>query len=90
MPNRRAAIAAGDTGTTGSTTYFGSFNCDPATIQPNGAGNIYYSAQSTMNVANTTPNAQALGCNASWKAGDEVPAETRSNGMISINEKLER
>src|SRR5258708_18248023 len=35
------AIAAGLTGTTGSTTSFGTFFCDPATVQPNGAGNIY-------------------------------------------------
>ncbi len=72
------AIAAGLTGTTGSTTSFGTFFCDPAAVQPNGSGNIYLSPQGTTNVANSAVNAQC----GNWQYADYL------NGMFKITQNI--
>ncbi|HEX3753778.1 MAG TPA: TonB-dependent receptor plug domain-containing protein, partial [Rhizomicrobium sp.] len=87
------AIKAGDVGTNGGTTSFGTFNCDPATLQPGGSGNIYYSAAAAAGVSNTAANApQSNNCYAgsggNWAATDYLPSETRQNAMIKFNEQL--
>jgi iron complex outermembrane receptor protein len=78
------AAADGLVTTTGSTTYFGTFNCDPATIQPGGAGNIYLNAQGTSNVANTVPNSPCT----NWAAGSLVAAETTQHAMMKFNQNI--
>jgi iron complex outermembrane receptor protein len=78
------AIAAGLTGTTGSTTAQGNFFCDPATVQPGGSGNIFLSPQGTTSVANLVPNAPC----AQWQYGDYLPSETRQNAMIKVTQEL--
>src|SRR5258708_2652508 len=78
------AIAAGLTGTSGSTTSFGNFFCDPATVQPNGSGNIYLSPQGTTNVANSAVNAPC----SNWQYADYLPSETRQNAMFKITQNL--
>ena len=59
-------------------TNFNNFNCDPATIQPNGAGNIYPSPTATTSIANTAANAP---CN-SWTDQDILPNTVRTNAML--------
>jgi iron complex outermembrane receptor protein len=78
------AIAAGITGTTGSTTSFGNFFCSPATIQANGAGNIFLNPTSSTNVANNAVNAQC----SNWQYADYLPSETRQNGMFKVTQNL--
>ncbi|HEY1877700.1 MAG TPA: TonB-dependent receptor, partial [Rhizomicrobium sp.] len=78
------AIAAGLTGTTGGSTHQGNFFCDPATVQPNGSGNIYLSPQGTTNVANSVANAPC----SQWQYADYVPSETRQNAMIKVTQEL--
>jgi iron complex outermembrane receptor protein len=78
------AIAAGITGTTGSSTSQGNFFCDPATVQPNGSGNIYLSPQGTTNVANSVANASC----SQWPYSDYVPSETRQNAMMKVTQEL--
>ena len=69
-------------------TNFGNFNCSPATIQPNGTGNIYLSAASATNVANNAANSPCQ----KTLVGDAIPEETRQNAMLKvsrdINERL--
>jgi iron complex outermembrane receptor protein len=78
------ALAAGLTGTTGSSTAQGNFFCSPATVQPNGSGNIFLSPQGTTSVANSVANAPC----AQWAYGDYLPSETRQNAMIKITQDL--
>ncbi len=67
---------------------FNSFNCDPATIQANGAGNVYLNPTSATNVANSAANAT---CN-SWADQDILPHTVRNNAMLKatyqVNDKL--
>jgi iron complex outermembrane receptor protein len=69
-------------------TNFNNFNCDPATIQPNGAGNIFLSPTSAVNVVNSAANAP---CN-SWRDQDILPHTVRNNAMLKgtyqVNDKL--
>ena len=86
-PNHTATAAS--LGLTGPTSAdFLTFNCDPATIQPNGSGNIYLNAQSATNVANTPANSP---CN-SAQHGALVPPDRRTNGMVKfthdVNDRL--
>jgi len=78
------AIAAGITGTTGGSTSQGNFFCDPATVQPGGAGNIYLSPQGTTNVANSVANAPC----SNWQYADYLPSETRQNAMIKVTQEI--
>jgi iron complex outermembrane receptor protein len=78
------AIAAGITGTTGSSTAQGNFLCDPATVRPNAAGNIYLSPQGTTNVANSVANAPC----SNWQYADYLPTETRQNAMFKVTQDL--
>jgi len=78
------AIDAGLTGTTGSSTHQGNFFCDPATVQPNGSGNIFLSPQGTTSVANSVANAPC----SQWQYGDYLPSETRQNAMIKVTQEL--
>ncbi|HEY3839703.1 MAG TPA: TonB-dependent receptor, partial [Bryobacteraceae bacterium] len=71
------AAAAGFTGT-GSTNFLND-NCDPATIQPNGSGSVYFvNAQS----ATTISSAQGSSICSSWKYGQLVPKEVRDDVML--------
>ncbi len=78
------AIAAGLTGTTGGSTSQGNFFCDPATVQPNGSGNIFLSPQGTTSVANAVANAPC----GQWQYADYLPSETRQNAMIKVTQEL--
>jgi iron complex outermembrane receptor protein len=78
------AIAAGLTGTIGSSTSQGNFFCDPATIQANGAGNIFLSPQGATSVTNTVANAPC----SNWQYADYLPSETRQNAMFKITQNL--
>jgi iron complex outermembrane receptor protein len=72
-PDQRARAAAnGITGTGNSN--FNTFNCDPATLRPNAAGNNYYvNAQGTAQVANSANNAF---CN-TWNSDVLIEKEVR-------------
>jgi iron complex outermembrane recepter protein len=60
-------------------TNFLSDNCDPATIQPNGSGSVYYvTAQS----ATTISSAQSSATCSAWQYGDLAPQEIRDNFML--------
>ena len=59
-------------------TNFNNFNCDPATIQPNGAGNIFLSPTSSTNIANTAANSP---CSTAAYAG-LLPETVRNNFML--------
>src|SRR5258708_32821315 len=74
------AIAAGITGTTGGSTSQGNFFCDPATVQPGGAGNIYLSPQGTTNVANSVANAPCP----NGQYTDYLPSNTRHTAMYIV------
>jgi iron complex outermembrane receptor protein len=63
-------------------TNFGSFNCDPATIQPNGAGNIYLSPTSATNLANAAANSPCSTANYSAL----IPQTVRNNVMLKIEQ----
>ena len=78
------AIAAGTTGTTGSSTAQGNFFCSPASVQPNGSGNIFLSPQGTTSVANSVVNAPC----SQWQYSDYLPSETRQNAMIKVTQDL--
>ena len=78
------AIAAGITGTTGSSTSQGNFFCDPATLQANGAGNVFLSPQGTASVTNTIANAPC----SQWPYSDYVPSEIRQNAMMKVTQEL--
>jgi iron complex outermembrane receptor protein len=76
------ATAEGLTGP--NSTNFGNFNCDPATIQANGAGNIYLSAQSATNVVNTPANQIC----SNWQYGALLPSQVRENSMIKLTQRI--
>jgi iron complex outermembrane recepter protein len=76
------AAAAGLVGP--GTSFFGSFNCSPATIRPNAAGNIYLSPTSATNVANNTANATC----SNWQYGSIFGRDERLNTMIRINQEI--
>jgi iron complex outermembrane receptor protein len=76
------ATAAGLSGT--GQTNFGNFNCSPATIQPNGTGNIYLNAQGTTNVANASANQTC----SQWAYADLFPDERRQHGMIRLTQNF--
>ena len=78
------ALAAGLTGTTGGSTHQGNFFCDPATVQPNGSGNIFLSPQGTTSVSNSVANAPC----SNWQYADYLPSETRQNAMIKVTQEL--
>jgi len=59
-------------------TNFGSFLCEPASLQPGGAGNIFLDATSGTNLANTAANSP---CSA-WRYGYLLQKEIRNDGMI--------
>jgi len=59
-------------------TNFNSFNCSPASIQPNGAGNIFLSATATTSLANTTANSPCT----DWSYRDLIPNTVRNNAMM--------
>jgi iron complex outermembrane receptor protein len=63
-------------------TNFNNFNCDPSTIQPNGAGNIYLSPTSATNVANTAANSPCSTANYSAL----VPQTVRNNVMLKMEQ----
>ena len=76
------ATAEGLTGT--GSSFFGNFNCNPATIRINGAGNVYLNAQGSANVANNTANATCT----NWAYGALLPTEKRHNGMARIQQQI--
>ena len=59
----------------------GSFNCDPASIQPNATGNIYPSPTATTALANTPANSP---CDA-VRYGDLLPTTKRDNVMAKTS-----
>jgi iron complex outermembrane receptor protein len=63
---------------------FLSFSCSPATIQPAGSSNIYYSPTSAANVPNATVNAA---CD-NRKYSDALPEETRHTVMVRLNQQF--
>jgi iron complex outermembrane receptor protein len=81
-----AAIAAGlpVTASSSTSTNFGNFNCEPATVQPNGSGNIYLNAQGTTNVANTAANSPCT----NWQYGAILPSGVRYNSMLRVNQQI--
>jgi iron complex outermembrane receptor protein len=64
-------------------TNFLTFNCSPATIQPNGAGNVYLSPTSTTSVANTAANSP---CDVPSYV-DILPRQTRSNVLAKVEQQ---
>ncbi len=77
-PEHSAQAAAAGYAGTGSTNFLND-NCDPATIQPNGTGSLYYvNAQS----AATISSAQNSAICSNWKYGVLVPKEVRNNVML--------
>ena len=78
------AIAAGLTGTTGGSTSQGNFFCDPATVQPGGAGPIFLSPQGSASVSNNVVNAPC----SNWQYTDYLPSETRQNAMFKITQEI--
>jgi iron complex outermembrane receptor protein len=82
-PNQTAnAAAAGLSGP--GITNFNTFNCDPATLQPGGTGNIFTSATSGQQLANTAANSP---CSA-WAYGDLVSQEVRNTAMLKFVQTL--
>jgi iron complex outermembrane receptor protein len=65
-------------------TNFGNFNCNPATIQPNGAGNIYQSAQSATNFANAAANSLCQ----QWSDATAFASNRRIGAMIKVHENM--
>ncbi len=82
MQQPARAAAAGLTG--GGATNFGNFNCSPATVQPNGTGNIYLSPTATSSVANVPANQPC----SNWAYGALLPLSKRINTMIRVNQTL--
>jgi iron complex outermembrane receptor protein len=60
-------------------TNFDSFNCNPATVQPNGTGNIYLSPTSGTSVANVAANSPCFS-----PAGDLFPSDVRTDVMAKL------
>jgi iron complex outermembrane receptor protein len=65
-------------------TNFGTFFCSPATIQPQGVSNIYLSATSATNIANTAANSPCQ----KTLYGDAFPDETRNNAMLKVRKDV--
>lgn len=63
-------------------TNFNNFNCDPSTIQPNGAGNIFLSPTTATNVANTAANSP---CSTAAYSG-LIPQTVRNNVMLKMEQ----
>ena len=59
-------------------TNFGSFLCEPATLQPGNAGNIFLNATSGASLANTAANPPC----SSWQYSYLLQKEIRNDGMI--------
>jgi iron complex outermembrane receptor protein len=66
-------------------TNFNTFNCFPATIQPNGTGNIYLSAAATTSVANTAANSPCYRTD-----GDFLSPERRVSLMVKGEQQIGR
>jgi len=66
-------------------TNFNTFNCYPATIQPNGTGNIYLSATATTSVANTAANSPCYRTD-----GDFLAPERRFSMMVKGEQQIGR
>lgn len=60
---------------------FDSFNCNPATVQINGTGNIYLSPQSATNVSSATQNSPCY-----TPQGNYQPKATRDNAIAKMTE----
>jgi iron complex outermembrane receptor protein len=59
-------------------TNFGSFLCEPATLQPGGSGNIFLNATSGANLANTAANSPC----STWPYGYLLQKEIRNDAMV--------
>ncbi len=59
-------------------TNSGTFLCEPATLQPGGAGNIFLNATSGTNLANIAANSPC----STWAYGYLLQKEIRNDGMI--------
>lgn len=57
---------------------FNNYNCDPATVQPNGAGNVFLTPTATTSVANTAANAPC----SNWQYTSLLPNTVRNNAML--------
>ena len=64
-------------------TNFRSFSCYPATVQPNGAGNIFLDSTSGTSVANTAANAPCTN-----PSGNFLDPEIRSNFMVRATQEV--
>jgi iron complex outermembrane recepter protein len=64
-------------------TNFLSFNCSPATIQPQGL-NVFLSPTAATSVTNTSANAPCE----NQAYGDRIGRETRMNGMVRIDQEV--
>jgi iron complex outermembrane receptor protein len=65
-------------------TNFGDFNCNPASIQLNGAGNIYLNAQGTTNIPNVSANQVCQ----QWSDATLYPSTRRVDAMLKMHEVL--
>jgi len=63
---------------------FGNYNCDPATLQPGGAGNFYLGVQATASTPNVAANAP---CSA-YKYSAILPRDARANGMFKVSQEF--
>lgn len=68
----------------GASPNFNTFACDPATIQPNGTGNIYTSATSGVSLAKTAANSPC----STWAYGDLYQTEVRNDVMVKGRQEL--
>jgi iron complex outermembrane recepter protein len=76
---------AAEAGLTGpGSTNFGNFNCDPATVRANGAGNIYLNPTSATNVANAAANSVC----SNWEYGSIFARDVRLNTMLRVNQEI--
>jgi iron complex outermembrane receptor protein len=90
------AAAAGLVTTTGSTTYFGNYNCgaNGAAIRPNASGsNIFLSPTDktftqTSIVQNGVSVANVSAPCSQWAAGDLVSSDTTQHAMMKMTQKL--
>jgi iron complex outermembrane receptor protein len=83
-PLAQAARAAAEGLTGTGSSNFGNFQCNPATVRINGAGNVYLSPQSATNVPNNAANSPCT----NWAYGALFPTEKRHNGMARIQQQL--
>ncbi|HEU0161860.1 MAG TPA: TonB-dependent receptor [Rhizomicrobium sp.] len=59
---------------------FNTYNCEPATLQPGGAGNLWLGAAATSSVPNVAANAPC----STYPYSAVLPADVRTNGMIKV------